>query len=224
MAIVLVIVSTLLGGLLISLSQTQEMNNRRNAEAKLDDIVEALYGYAQATGRLPCPATPTSNGAEVPVGGGACTEEHGLVPSATLGLSGALDINGLLMDKWLGAYRYSVSDSNGDAFTTSNGIRGVGIAAMAPTFRVCDAAACGTVIADAVPVVIMSLGADWVDFTGADVDETENSGERTLNGYRLPNDDDFVQSAYIEDTFDDLVTWISPGILFTRMIAAGQLP
>ena len=224
MAVVMIIISLLLGGLLASLGSTREINSRTDAENQINEIIEALYGYAQATGRLPCPATAASNGAEAPLGGGNCTQAHGFVPSVTLGLSGTVNADGLLMDPWQSAYRYSVTTSNGNAFTTANGMRTVAMANLTPDLRVCDAAACGTVTADALPVVVVSLGADWAEFTGADVDATENSGETTIAGYRHANDNDFVSTTYIEDVFDDMISWMSPNILFTRMISAGQLP
>ena len=235
MAVVLVIVSLMMGGLLVSLSQTQEINSRNDAERDLDEIAAALYGFAQATGRLPCPATTTSNGLESPVGGStagsACDQQHGFVPSATLGLSGTVNATGLFMDPWLSPYRYSVSTANNpandNAYTSPNGISSATMTTMlnaTDSLRVCDAAACAVVIADALPAVIMSLGADWDSFTAADVDATENSGEVTINGYRHGNDVNFVATGYIEDVFDDLIIWLSPSILFTRMISAGQLP
>lgn len=224
MAVVMVIIGLLLGGLLTSLGSTREINARTDAENQLNQIIEALYGYAQANGRLPCPSTVASAGAEAPLGGGNCTQQHGFVPSETLGLSGSVNADGLLMDPWQGAYRYSVSTSNGNAFTTSNRMRTVTMANLTPDLRVCDAAACGTVTADSLPVVVLSMGADWADFTGADVDATENAGETTIAGYRHANDNDFVSTTYIEDVFDDMITWMSPNILFTRMISAGQLP
>ncbi len=225
-AVVMLIMSLLLGGLLMSISATQDINSRTDAEAMLNDIKEALYGYAQATGRLPCPATATSNGLEAPVGGGVCTQRHGFVPSVTLGLSGEFNDDNLLMDKWLSPYRYSVASNQGSAFTTPNGIRNTGMAVLNPNLRVCTLAPppCGAAVVDRVPVVLISLGADWSTFNGADVEETENSGEATINGYRHGNDRNFVLVPYIEDNFDDLLTWISPSILYTRMISAGQLP
>lgn len=229
MAVVMVIVSILLGGLLVSIASTQEVNNRIETKNQLDEIVEALYGFAQVNGYLPCPAIPTSDGAEARTAG-ACSRVHGFVPSATLGLSGGVNVDGLLVDSWLGAYRYSVTNTNGNVFTSQNGMRasmaalGTTMGALTPNLQVCDAAACGTTIASGLPVVVLSLGADWAEFDAADVDASENSRETTLNGYDLPADTDFVSAAYIEDTFDDLITWISPNILFTKMITAGQLP
>ncbi len=229
MAIVMVIVATLLGGLLVSISSTQEINNRIDAENTLEEIIEALYGFAQVNGYLPCPATPTSNGAEARTGL-ACTRIHGFVPSATLGLSGSVNADGLLVDSWLGAYRYSVTNANGRAFTDQVGMRtsltalGISMGNLTPDLQVCTAAACGTAIASGLPAVVLSLGSNWIDVATSGADERENSGETTLNGYDLPNDLDFVSAPYIEDTFDDQITWISPSILFTKMITAGQLP
>ncbi len=222
MAIVMVIVATLLGGLLMSISKTQEMNNRVDTEDTLEEIKEALYGFAQSNGRLPCPATTTSVGAEAPIGGGACTQRFGFVPWSTLGLSGPLNTDNLLMDSWLSPYRYAVTNQNGNAFTTAGQMSAVTMAALAPNLRICGSNTCATVLFDSAPAVILSLGADWSTFTSAD--EIENSGEATVNGYRQANNNDFVSTGYIEDVFDDLITWVSPSILYTKMIAAGQLP
>lgn len=225
MAVVMVIVGTLLGGLLVSLSSTREINFRNDATDQIDEIMEALYGFAQANGRLPCPATVASAGAEDPLGGGNCTQDYGFIPSATLGISGAVDANGLMVDPWLSPYRYNVSDVLANAFTTAGGIRAAGFPALAatpPDLRVCTDAACGTVIANSLPVVVVSLGANWASFSGAD--EVENSGEATVAGFRHANNTDFASSTYIEDVFDDTLSWMSSNILYTRMISAGQLP
>lgn len=222
MAVVMVILGALLGGLLVSLSSTQEINYRSDAESQIDEIIEALYGFAQANGRLPCPATAGSNGTEDPVGGGACTEQYGFVPAATLGLSGAVNEDGLFVDPWFSPYRYNVTTSNGNAFTTAGGMRLTGMGALTPDLRVCTDAACSSVVADNLPVVVVSLGADWANFSGAE--EVENSGETTRSGYRHGNNTDFAVSTYIEDTYDDLLAWMSSNILYTRMISAGQLP
>jgi len=222
MAMVLLIMSLLTGGLLMSLSENREMINRTDAEKQLENFTEALYGFAQANGRLPCPATAVSNGLESPVGGGACTQSHGFIPIATLGLSGSVDANGLVVDKWVSPYRYSVTTANASAFTTAGGMRAAGMAALAADMRVCTTSVCAAVVASNLPVVLLSLGKDWPNFTSAN--EVENSGETTIAGFRHANDLDFVSTTYGEDIFDDLITWISPSILYTRMIAAGQLP
>lgn len=226
MAIVLLIVSSLLGGLLISIGTTREINNRNAAESSLEDIVEALYGYAQANGRLPCPATAASNGQASPAAGGACSGgavTAGFVPSATLGLSGPLNADNLLVDEWANPFRYVVTNAAANAYTSA-AMGGLNIAALANSadLRICDSAACTTVVTDNLPAVVLSMGADWGSFTSAD--ELENSGEATTAGYRMPNDISFVASGYIEDTYDDILNWVSPTILVSRLISAGQLP
>ena len=228
MAIVMVIISLMLSGLMMSLSQTTENTRRSDVQAQLTEITEALYGYAQANGRLPCPATPTSNGTELPVGGGACTRQHGFVPSATLGLKGAVNVDGLLLDPWNNPLRYSVTTANSNAFTTTNRMQAATMAILAPDLRVCREATCSNVIASNIPVVILSMGKNWSAFTSTD--EVANSGETTAGGgssgivYRMAGNNDFVSASYNETAFDDLITWISPHILYTRMITAGRLP
>jgi len=225
LAVVLAIVSTLLGGLLLSLSEVRESNNRTDANNTMDVIKEALYGFAQTNGRLPCPATTTSLGAEAPVGGGACTQRYGFLPWSTLGLSAPINADNLMLDSWLSPYRYNVSNADTSAFTTAGRMRTVGISTLAPDLQVCSAAACGagTVLFNSAPAVIVSLGANFATFTSTD--ERENSWEGGLvNGYRQAADTDFVSTGYNEDDFDDVITWLSPSILYTRMIAAGQLP
>ncbi len=228
LAIVMVIVGLMLGGLMMSLAQTRENARRSDAQGQLEEIVDALYGFAQARGRLPCPATPASNGAEAPVGGGTCSRQHGFVPAASLGLSGPVNGDGLLLDPWNSPYRYSVTNANGWAFTTADGMRTTTMATLTPDLRVCRQAACSGPIAEVIPAVVLSTGKNWADFTSAD--EIANSGEATVGGgpsgatYRIAGNRDFVSTDYSEANFDDLLTWLSPNILYTRMIAAGRLP
>lgn len=226
LAIVLAIVSTLLGGLLLSLSDVRESNNRTDANSTMDEIKEALYGFAQANGRLPCPATTTSVGAEARGLGPnfLCTQQYGFVPWTTLGLSGPVNADNLLVDGWLSPYRYNVTLQNGQAFTRADQMRTLGIAALTPNLQICTVAVCGAgnVLFNSAPAVVVSLGANFGTFTSAD--EVANSGETTANGYRHAADVNFVSTVYNETTFDDVITWLSPSILYTKMIAAGQLP
>ncbi len=228
MAIVMVIIALMLGGLMMSLSQTTENTRRTDTQAQIEGILDALYGYAQAHGRLPCPATPGSNGAELPAGGGVCTRQHGFVPSATLGLTGAVNADGLLMDPWNTPYRYSVTTANASAFTTVGGMRTTTMAVLAPNLRTCRESACTNLIAATLPAVVLSTGKNWANFTSAE--ELANAGEATVAGgpsaisYRIAGNLDFVSTGYNESSFDDLISWLSPNILYTKMIAAGKLP
>ncbi len=59
MAIVLMVVGLLLGSVLSTVTTQLELRNIRDTQSRLNEIKEALIGYAQATGRLPCPADGT---------------------------------------------------------------------------------------------------------------------------------------------------------------------
>ena len=128
MAMVLMILGILLSGVLVAVGDSTDSIRISNARTQLESIGEALYGFAQANGRLPCPATNTSDGEEAPLGGGACTNNFGLLPNVTLGLFGAINEDGLLLDPWQNPYRYAVSPyttvgGGVRAFTTTAGMQ-----------------------------------------------------------------------------------------------------
>ncbi len=234
MAVVMLIVGMLLSGLFVALGSSAQNRNRITATSELENILEALYGFAQSTGRLPCPATATSAGVEAPVTTGICTVAHGFVPVATLGLQGAVNTDGLLMDPWGNPYRYSVSMlamGINNPFTTSAGLTALfatGAITNPPAGPLCiaGAVACGVPIyANTVPALIYSMGADFGGYTSAF--QTENATFALVPAYSMAADNNFVNADYAEEgasAFDDILVWISPNILFSRLIAAGQLP
>lgn len=232
LAVVLMIIGTLMSGVLVAVSQSAANARITTTRAQLREIEEALYGFAQANGRLPCPATPASAGFEDPIGGGACTEIHGFVPNATLGFFGSVNDDGLLLDAWQNPVRYSVSGTP-MAFTDTTEIDAMfatpsSFIGGANMLRVCDTAACsGTVLTDSAPAVVFSMGANWLDYTSADEQENGGDGSATLAGvntYVMSNSLDFVSTTYSEDSFDDQIIWLSPYVLFNRLIEAGKLP
>lgn len=250
LAIVLVIVGVLLGSFIGSLASRIETTQRNDVKKQLEDIKTAILGFASAEGRLPCPATTTGGGEEQPVGGGNCNIQHGFVPGRTLGLSGAYNLDGLLLDVWGNPLRYSVTDANTDSFTTSGvgGIKDLGMAALAPDLVICDGdstsgATCqggpNTVIENA-PFILLSLGKDgnvFVTNLAPNSDQGENAGEVAVAAnaagenlaYTVGNNRAFVSKEFsavgsTAGQFDDLIVWVSPYILYSRMIEAGQLP
>ena len=60
MAIVLAIVALLLGGLLPMISSQIEQQRRNETRKYVDEVRDALLGYAIANKHLPCPATDTN--------------------------------------------------------------------------------------------------------------------------------------------------------------------
>lgn len=213
MAIVLVIVGLLLGGLLMPLSTQIEQRRISETQKAMEEIKEALMGFAIANNRLPCPADPAFAtgaalaGQERAFAGVACTGgNNGVLPWATLGLNET--------DAWGRRYTYRVTNVFADG-TTHFTLASSGDS----TIRVTSG---GTSLATTIPVVIVSHGKNGFGAylpsglqmaVSPDADEAENYDANT----------DFVNKTPT-NTYDDIVTWLSPNILFNRMVSAGKLP
>lgn len=240
-AIVLLIVGILLAAVITPMGAQRESNKIKQAQRELKAIEEALYGFAIASDRLPCPTQPGLGG--VSDGGGAanCNSYHGFVASTSLGLQGTVNCDGLLLDPWGNPYRYSItnSDADGDGrddFAVTAEMGDVGVINLAPDLQVCSntGVACngGTPAADIVAAsavaVVFSMGSNW---SNPSASENENAGEATVNSgcglpaYDIGNDPFFYASIRIETgvTFNDIVSWISPNIVYSKMLAAGRL-
>ena len=231
---VLLIVALLLGGLLPTVSSQVDQRRVSETRKQLDEIQQALIGFAITNGRLPCPAAPNTTGVESsnPTVG-VCTNLYdGFVPAATLGLSGA-DSSGYAVDAWGNRIHYAVTAWSSNTFTTPNGMSNKGISNLIslPDLLVCSTAtgiisnACSgttSLTPNGVPAVIFSTGKNGPQGNG--VDETAN-----LDGTNANNNRTFVSHTYTPPSspngeFDDLVIWISTNTLINRMVAAGTLP
>jgi prepilin-type N-terminal cleavage/methylation domain-containing protein len=226
-AVVLVILAILITAIGIPLGTQLDQQRTIDTQKQLEVAREAIYGFAMANGRLPCPAvTGAASAVEAPVGGGVCTQAIGFLPAVTLGLAGG-DAAGFALDGWSDGsaarrIRYAVSIANTSALTTTDGVRtqtmatvtaanhlyvcGTGLTAAPPTTN------CGTmtVLSDKAPFVIYSLGKS----------AAQNSFDETNN----QNGDIVFTSGTPTATFDDIVTWGSLNTLFARMVQAGKLP
>lgn len=236
MAIVIVIITLLLGAVLVPLGTQVGQRNTDNTRNMLDNIKDAIIGFAVANGRLPCPASAASNGVEDPVGGGLCKAAFdGFVPAVTLGIT-QTDAQGYAIDAWGNRIHYAVTDSNSNAFTTftaSNSMRIVGMSSLSPNLAVCESSPaggpppCGTALtlASNAVAIIFSSGSNGANASDYGPDEIANFD---------PNNPSAADGVFVSHTssqsgssigqFDDLVTWISPYVLYNRMISAGQLP
>lgn len=230
MAIVLMIVGILLGGILVPLSAQMDQQNITNTQKALSEIKDALIGYAIVYGRLPCPASSTSNGTESFASGGSASNGNcsnfynGFVPAATLGIT-PVDSQGYAIDAWNNRIHYAVTSANANAFTMTNGMSTTTLSVLAPNLLVCSTAtgisasscAAGAALTSGVPVVIYSTGKNGGS-GGTSADEAANPNPNSANNDRV-----FVSHPFAP-TFDDLVVWVSPNILYNRMVAAGKLP
>ncbi len=233
-AVTLFILTLVLSALLVPMATQVEERQVRETERTLNEMMEALIGYAlsQTTPRLPCPdrtsggagtANDTANdGIEDYVGGGACQVDDGNIPWVTLGVNAT--------DQWGNRYRYLATP----AFTTRATAFSL---STAGTIKVCagapTSATCGgtTYAADNVPAVILSHGRNsygamnassntQISTTGASTHEVENTPGGTYANSVVSK----TRSEVAAEQFDDIVVWMSPNVLFNRLVAANKLP
>lgn len=276
-AIVLLIVTILLGYTVALFPRQQQLKQYRALNQDMDRVVEAIVGFAQVNGRLPCPSLPASVGIEANSANG-CIFYGGFVPVNTLGLDGRFNEDSLLLDPWGNPYRYYVTDVDTDLagvignsdFTAPGEMRNIGLVDLDADgyldldgrYIICDAA--GTSTDDrctgagqvfgrffdgggppnnryaGAPFVLLSMGKNWNEAAPAG-DELENSGaDLTTTDFAMPpgpsgaqyllknvgaGETTFVRRpGGLADDFDDVVRWVSPNILFSRMVQSGKLP
>ncbi|MCM8613363.1 prepilin-type N-terminal cleavage/methylation domain-containing protein [Accumulibacter sp.] len=228
LAVVLVVVALVLGGLLSPLAT--QMDVRMTAETRKDlaDIREALLGFAVINGRLPCPADATIASGVVGAGleaahdaGGNCPNGSGVVPWVTLGVAETDAWGQRFSYRVTPAYAQRVSPPRNAAFDLST----------PGTLDVRSAAAGGTMVAGGLPVVFVSHGGNGRGGynrqgaqlpTGEGEDEIDN--QLTNAGTAMANTVFVSQARNPASGFDDEVGWVPRAILVSRMIGVGKLP
>lgn len=217
MAIVLAIVALLLAGLLPTLSGQMEQQRRKETRKALDDIQQALMGYAIINGYLPCPSTQADPAnASYGVANATCSASaaaEGYLPWKTLGVT-ETDAWGVKRsnagDAWIGYWRYRI-DRNfaGTPFTLNTGF-GTCPSASSDCLAVYNNAGSSLTNTSERPVaIIYSTGPNLVA-------DGQNASYEAANGA--------YQSDVPSPSFDDILIWISRPQLFNRMVAAGKLP
>ena len=244
-AIVLLIVTILLGYSVAMFPLQQELKQYRHVQAEMDSVIGHLIAFAQVNGRLPCPDTSTDSdlsgntvdGGEDRIGLNACEAYFGFLPGRTLGLNGRYNAAGVMIDPWDSGYRYAISniDFSGDGnfdLVTPNGIRDEGISNVMPDLFICDDSDetgvdidCTTVTGDevvgtngAVAAVVISLGKDFND------PATSNIQAENIDNFHVGTQDKVYIFSPRRDDYDDVVRWLSTNLLFSKMIEADQLP
>jgi len=119
LAVALLIIGLLFASALIPLSAQVEVRNIADTKRTMDQIKEAIIGFAQANGRLPCPANgalpagTSGSGTEVSIGS-SCDPAFGVfgvVPWATLAVPET--------DAWGRRFSYRVAPAFADAIGTT---------------------------------------------------------------------------------------------------------
>lgn len=252
LAIVLFIVSLLIGGMLMPLSAQIEIHGRTETEKSLATIREALIGFTVVNGRLPCPADravanstanagveavaalggpcgcTTANSGIASAGGTACNDTTpgsvtGVLPWATMGLPE--------VDAWGNRYTYRVTTRFGRLASAQTDF-GACTPATNPTtaaFALCSAG-------DMSVKTSAAGGAIWVATTVPAI--VLSHGKNTFGAYRQDGTliagvtvgSDEAENANGDAIFvsnssiDDQLMWIPGSVLMARMLAAGKLP
>ncbi|MDR2165824.1 MAG: type II secretion system GspH family protein [Zoogloeaceae bacterium] len=198
LAVVMVILGLLLGGMLLPLSAQHDIQRFRAAEAALREIREALLGYAAVHGRLPCPdmaANPATSGYGEAEASCAGATQEGFLPFKTLGLAEH--------DPWGQRWRYRVDTH----FASATPIR------LVTTFGdalgiVNNRGESLTASSEEPPVALFFS-------TGPNArPDGQNASFETTGG--------LYQADPPQPGFDDQLHWLARPLLFSRLIAAGR--
>lgn len=222
LSIVLVIIGVLLGGGIQVLSVHKQVQGQRETQLLLEQVREALIGYAAMNGRLPRPAQSASNGQERTA---ACANDAdctGFVPWLTLGVS--------KVDAWGKLLRYSVSPgyAGGNdgmtliSFTTTSTLE-------TKTIKEADPSTPANLanLSTTIPAVIFSQGQGRWGYNSEGVllgDGTNNNPDEDNNqsASQIFISRPASAAAHPRGEFDDIVIWLSPYTLKAKLLAAGR--
>ena len=217
MAVVLFIIALLLGGLLPTVSSQIDQQRRNETRKQLEDISNAMLGYAVINGFLPCPTTASAPSA--PLYGSAdaiCNfTVGGYLPWKTLGVP-ETDAWGSrrtsATDPWIGYWRYRVDRNFASpaSFVLSTGFGNCSSTATSDCLVIQDNNGLPLTNTTERPVIIIYS-------TGRNINpDGQNATYEPVSGV--------YQSDVISSSFDDMLIWISRPQLFSKMVSAGKLP
>jgi prepilin-type N-terminal cleavage/methylation domain-containing protein len=241
MAVTLLIIGLLMGGLMMGLTAQVDQRRYNDSQKALEDIKDALIGYAIQHGHLPCPdrtagggATANDGAEDFVVATGVCATQAGNIPWATLGVSD--------LDAWGHRFHYAVTKAYSDrapatVFTQSS----VGILRVCQT-TIAPAGTCPNPdVASALPAVVLSFGPNGkgaITSTGALIpsatgpnatppatnsDEYVNFNANAITSVIFVSRPKSAVGGALGE-FDDQVAWLSSPTLIAKMAAAGKAP
>ena len=244
-AVVLVIIAILTAIVAVPLATQVEQRRIEETQRLLDTARDALYGFAAANGRLPCPAINGSTGQEkfctnatgacgalltVAPSHGRCASFIGVLPAVTLGIS-PVDATGYAQDAWadgsmLRRIGYGASDYQNAGNYVLTAPDGIKTATMGSTAGANHLYVCSTGLTAASPstacgasVTTLADKAPAVLFSLG-----KNNTAVSFDEISNQNGDKVFSSGIRTETYDDIVTWLSLNTLFDRMVKAGKLP
>jgi prepilin-type N-terminal cleavage/methylation domain-containing protein len=198
MAIVVIIISLILAGSLIPLATQKDNENIKLTQQRLEEIKEALLGFAVVHKSLPCPAVDANGVAVNPKNPDGtpnpdCAKE-GYLPWTNLGVG--------RYDAWGKSFRYRVDDT----YTRS---------------PIKKSVSCDLRIKNTQNIYLTTKTTD--SRVAAIIFSTGKDGEKEAE----QNDPDktYVQDVkHLKTGFDDILTWLSENTLIERQVMAKQWP
>lgn len=249
LAIVIVILAAILGSVVVPLSTQVQAKKIKETEQLLEDVKEALIGFALTTGTLPCPdiSSPIPDGIADPcISGPPAVPLEGFLPWNTLGTPPT--------DAWGHVLYYGVTSEFtvgptspppticppppvGGCPSTLPAANGQIDLCDSGTICIRDTQAGPLTLTNRTPAVVVSTGPNGLggaELSGNVIPPPAPSAADERNNLPAINVGQFVLRPYFDDAaagcvdpacnFDDLVVWLSTPILFNRMVAAGRLP
>jgi prepilin-type N-terminal cleavage/methylation domain-containing protein len=252
--VVLFILGLMIAGLFGPLETQLEARDRRQTQDSLQQVLEALYGYALTHGRLPCPDTngdgrsnPEFNQDDLKTA--KCDAAVGILPWSELGVAQG--------DAWGNRFTYAVTEPKFTRPDTDGLCNGNTGDIDTVHFDLCTTGSLtvesrGDDPATGAQESKHRLNSYAQDLPALVVSHGRNGfGAQTINGAvlqtptgadELENTDSdaiFMSRTYSRGTsgcadnetestpfceYDDLVVWLAPTILNGRMVSAGRLP
>lgn len=239
LAMVLFIVGLLLGGMLVPLSTKLEQVNRETTASTLNEVKEALLGYAVINGRLPCPDCPdgtvgSCNSVAAANRNDGIEDRSGSAPNrichTAVGNLPWVDLQVGEMDAWSHHFSYRVTA----AFSQESNASPCGTPAADVSFELCtpgdnDIYSAYTTppygtptVAENVPVVVVSHGSDMLESVQTN-QQVENYGRNPINPATSANilgsysSGNFVENVFIYSDFAR-DTSLSPQTRFDDMV------
>ena len=216
MAVVLIILGVLIGGLVIPITAQHDIKHIEKTRDHLKSIHDAIIGFALLNGRLPCPSTQTDPAnLNYGVEDATCSASYAgnsYLPWKTLGVPETDDwatSRRLATDSVAGLWIYRV-DRN---YTTMNGFNAnmvLSTPGYGDTLSIVDSNNNSLNTANERPIaIIFSVGKDRIA-------NGNNASYEATSGIYETNE----QSS----NFDDILIWVSRPALFSKLVSAGKLP
>jgi len=225
LAIAMFIIALLLGSILVPLATQIEQRQNSETQKKLEEIRDALLGFAATNGYLPCPDTDNDGDENIDTVTGKCLTitaniAAGNLPWNTLGLM-------TNSDAWGNRFRYVINDRYGwRPPPTTTAV--VTLSGGGTDVRICAAAGC-PVSGTAVVAAVVSMGKNGYGATNSQTGVANPAPSAVDEQENVDTDREIVSrtTSAVGSTlgeFDDIVISISQYVLFNRMVAAGKLP